>query len=125
MKIVKCDVCGNTAVLIENGKGAMVCCGKPMRELIPQVSDEGSEKHVPVTEEGRCLTTVKVGSVPHPMSDLHHVAWIALETEDGFSLRYLSPDMDPEAVFLADSKCVKTYEYCNIHGLWSSFLAIE
>lgn len=125
MKIVKCDICGNTAVMVENGKGTMICCGKPMAELNAQTEDAGAEKHVPVTENGRCLATVKVGSVPHPMEKFHHIAWIALETEDGFSLRYLTPDMDPEAIFYAGGKPSKAYEYCTIHGFWSSLVAIE
>jgi desulfoferrodoxin-like iron-binding protein len=28
---LKCDVCGRTVKVMEEGKGPLICCGKPMR----------------------------------------------------------------------------------------------
>ena len=82
------------------------------------------EKHLPeVTVEGAKIT-VKVGSVEHPMTEAHYIAFIALETEHGFAVRKLNPADKPEAFFCIDKddKAEAVYAYCNLHGLWKTSL---
>ena len=120
MTFYRCSHCGNIITFMENKGVPVICCGEPMKELIPGSTDAAQEKHVPVilTEETR--VRVSVGTAAHPMTAEHSIQWIALETEQGVSLRYLNPDQPPEAVFplLPGEKVRAAYAYCNLHGLW-------
>ena len=87
-------------------------------ELTANTTDGALEKHVPVIEQDGDTVTVKVGSVEHPSLPAHYIEWILLETEQGFQIHYLKPEMKPEAVFKVNETVVAAYEYCNLHGLW-------
>lgn len=124
LKIFKCNHCGNIFEVVNDAKVVPVCCGEPMRELKANTTDAAQEKHVPeVSIEGN-LVKVKVGSVEHPMTEEHHIAFIYLETENGVARKDLNHTGKPEAVFaLAEGeKPVAAYEYCNLHGLWKKEL---
>mgnify|MGYP000943928771 FL=1 len=124
LKIFKCNHCGNIFEVVNDAKVVPVCCGEPMRELKANTTDAAQEKHVPeVSVEGN-LVKVKVGSVEHPMTEDHHIAFIYLETENGVARKDLDHTGKPEAVFaLAEGeKPVAVYEYCNLHGLWKKEL---
>ena len=56
------------------------------------------------------------------MEDKHYIEWIILQSEKGFQIKYLKPGEEPKANFLlaSDDKFVKAFEYCNLHGLWST-----
>ncbi|MDD5602897.1 MAG: desulfoferrodoxin family protein [Eubacteriales bacterium] len=117
----KCEICGNMVGLIKNGGGQLVCCGQPMTKLEPNTVDASNEKHVPVASRKDGKISVEVGSVPHPMTDAHHIEWIAIVGEEGTERITLAHDGEPKAVF-CDKKNVDVYEYCNLHGLWKSEL---
>ena len=124
LMIFKCNHCGNIFEVVNDAKVVPVCCGEPMRELKANTTDAAQEKHVPeVSVEGN-LVKVKVGSVEHPMTEEHHIAFIYLETENGVARKDLDHTGKPEAVFaLAEGeKPVAVYEYCNLHGLWKKEL---
>ena len=89
-------------------------------ELIPNTTDGAYEKHVPVFEQHGDHVTVKVGSVAHPMLDVHYIEWIILETATGFQKKELKPGEAPEADFAVTEPVVAAYEYCNLHGLWKA-----
>lgn len=117
----KCSVCGNVAVKPYDSGVGLVCCGEEMQMLVPGTVDAALEKHVPdVTVEGPIIS-VQVGSVEHPMTEEHSIAFIALETEKGYQIAPLTPDMTPHATFAVapGDRAVRVYEYCNLHGLWS------
>lgn len=121
-EIYKCAVCGNIVEVVHEGNGELVCCGQPMVLQKPGVTDGAAEKHVPVIEKIDGGYKVKVGSVPHPMIDVHWIEWIELICEECGKVqrKYLKPGDAPEAVFKTDSKKVIAREYCNIHGLWQA-----
>ena len=122
MKFYKCEICGKIVAMVKETPVDTVCCGKPMRELVPGTTDGATEKHVPVyTLEGNTVK-VKVGSVEHPMTDAHHIEWIAIETENGNQRKELKPGDKPEATFalVPRDKVKSVYEYCNLHGLWKT-----
>lgn len=125
VKFYKCETCGNIITKLKDSSVNVVCCGNPMKELIPGEVDAAVEKHVPaVTIEGDKVT-VKVGSVPHPMVENHYIEFIALETVQGLQIKYLESDYEAaEAVFALadDDKAVYAYAYCNLHGLWKKEL---
>ena len=120
MKLYKCDICGKIVAMVEESAPETVCCGQDMRELIPNTTDGKQEAHLPVyTIEGNTVT-VKVGSKPHPMTAEHHIAWIAIETDQGKQCKSLKPSAEPEAKFalVPYEKVMSVYEYCTLHGLW-------
>lgn len=119
-KFYICKHCGNMIGMIESSGVNVVCCGDPMTELKPNTVEASQEKHLPVvTIEGN-IVKVKVGSVEHPMTEEHHIAWIYLETEQGGQRKKLAVGSKPEAEFAlaGGDKVVGVYEYCNLHGLW-------
>jgi superoxide reductase len=117
-----CKKCGNLINMVHSSGVVPVCCGEAMSLLTPNTVDAAQEKHVPVVTVNGTLVTVKVGSVPHPMTPEHHIAWIFLETEKGIQRKDLPVDKPAEAVFALteDDKVIAAYEYCNLHGLWKA-----
>ena len=111
-------------MLINKGTDNISCDGKPMEQLIANTTDAAQEKHVPVVEVKGNKISVKVGSVPHPMTPEHLIAWIYLQTKKGGQYCHLTPNDKPEATFLVaeGDTPVAVYEYCNLHGLWKADL---
>ena len=117
-QVYKCPICGNIVEVLEAGGGTLVCCGKPMDQLIGNTTDAATEKHVPVIETIEGGYKVVVGSVTHPMLEEHYIQWIELITENTVLRKYLKPGEAPVAVFLTEEKALCAREYCNLHGLW-------
>ncbi|MBR6406458.1 MAG: desulfoferrodoxin [Lachnospiraceae bacterium] len=115
-----CETCGKMVGMIKKTPCPVMCCGKPMKELVPGETDGAVEKHVPVyTREGNVLH-VEVGSTLHPMIEAHYIEWIAVQTNQGMQRKPLVPGAEPKADFalLPDEEVVAVYEYCNLHGLF-------
>ena len=114
-----CEHCGNIIGVIHNAGVPMMCCGQKMTKLEAGVVEASHEKHIPVvTVEGNTVR-VNVGSVTHPMSEEHHIAWVYLQTNRGGQRKCLDVTGAPEVTFaLADETPVAVYAYCNLHGLW-------
>ena len=89
-------------------------------EIIANTTDGAYEKHVPIIEQKGDTVTVKVGSVAHPMLDVHYIEWIVLETATGYQKHDLKPGQAPEADFAVTEPVIAVYEYCNLHGLWKA-----
>ena len=122
MIFYKCAHCGNIIAHINDSGVRCHCCGEEMKPLLPNTTDAAGEKHVPVISIDGNTVTVTVGSVEHPMLEVHYISWIILETEQGRQRKMLKPGEKPSAVFaLAEGdKVVAAYEYCNLHGLWKA-----
>ena len=118
--VYKCDVCGNVISVMHVGADALVCCGKPMRQMVENTVDAAKEKHVPVVEKAGQGVHVKVGSVTHPMEEKHYIEWIEVIDGDRHYIRYLKPGEKPEADFPVSGNNLKVREYCNLHGLWKA-----
>ena len=118
MKFYKCKDC-NSILILDN---ALDCCTEGWAELLPNTTDASGEKHVPVINADGKNVTVTVGSVEHPMLDVHYIMWIVLETTQGYQKKNLLPGEKPVAHFaLAEGETVlAAYEYCNLHGLWKA-----
>lgn len=122
LKFYVCETCGNQIQMVKDSKVPPFCCGKKMVELVAGSVDASQEKHVPVVKVEGKKVFVEVGSVAHPMIDVHYIEWIALESKDGYQLKYLNPNDEPKVVFdLSDNdEYVNVYAYCNLHGLWKA-----
>ena len=119
VKFYICEKCGNIVQKIKDSGVQVVCCGQKMTYLEPGVVEASREKHIPViTVDGNVVKAV-VGSVLHPMSEEHHIAWIYLETDKGGQMKHLDFNAEPVITFnLGDEKPIAVYAYCNLHGLW-------
>jgi superoxide reductase len=119
--IYRCARCGNVVELLHAGGGTLACCGEPMKEMPEQTADSSTEKHVPIVERVEGGWMVRVGSVPHPMTEAHLIEWIELSAGGSRCRRSLSPGDPPEAFFPGpDVPGARARELCNIHGLWRS-----
>ena len=121
-KFYICEKCGNIVGKIHDSGVSLVCCGQKMTKLEAGVVEASREKHIPVVEVTDNTVKATVGSVTHPMSEEHHIAWVYLETNKGGQRKCLSATEAPEVVFaLAEGEVpVAVYAYCNLHGLWKT-----
>ena len=117
-----CEVCGNIIAMVKPSGVPVMCCGKKMKEIVPNTTDAAQEKHVPVWCREGNLVKVQVGSAPHPMLAVHHIEWVSLQTKAGNQRKALSPEQAPEVTFaLTDGDEVEAvYAYCNLHSLWKA-----
>ena len=117
-----CLTCGNIICKVVDSGVDPSCCGNTMLLLEPQYVDSLKEKHVPdviCSKDG--MLNVRIGSLPHPMTNNHHIVFIALERKDGVEIRILDKESQeiPSASFCCDAEdAVGVYCYCNLHGLW-------
>ncbi|MBN1757871.1 MAG: desulfoferrodoxin [Chitinispirillaceae bacterium] len=121
--VYKCDVCGNLVEGLWDGKPAVVCCGQPMRELVPNTTDAAKEKHVPVIVRDGNKVTVKVGEVAHPMTPEHYILFIELIAGDKVLRHdFKVGDTVAEAVFYVEdaNAPLQARELCNLHGFWGT-----
>ena len=116
LKIYQCEACKKTVISATELKLA------GWNEMVAGSTDAAKEKHVPVVTKKCKQVKVDVGSVAHPMSEEHLIEWVAIETEQGYQVKYLKAGQTPVCTFtLADGDVLKAvYAYCNLHGLWKS-----
>ena len=120
-KFFICRHCGNVITMMDGPGVPVTCCGEKMQELVAGATDAAGEKHVPVVTVENSRVNVEVGSVTHPMTEEHSIAWVYLQTDRGGQRKCLTPDDEPAVTFaLADEKPVAVYAYCNLHGLWKT-----
>lgn len=89
-------------------------------EVAANSSDGAVEKHVPEVKAEGNVITVAVGSVAHPMLDVHYIKWILLENGANVLIKNLKPGEKPEACFAVEKieEGASVYAFCNLHGLW-------
>ena len=121
-KFYMCKHCGNMVSMFHDSGVPMICCGEEMTEIVANTTDAAQEKHVPVVTVEGDKVSVKVGSVPHPMTEEHRIVWIYLQTEKGEQLNCVDTQDVAETWFkLCDGdKPIAVFEYCNLHGLWKA-----
>ena len=121
VKFYICKHCGNIVGLIHDSGVPLVCGGEKMSELVPNTTEAATEKHLPVVEMDGNIVKVSVGSVEHPSTEEHYIAWVYLETAHGGQRKAIKPGDKPEVSFaLQDDELIAVYAYCNLHGLWKT-----
>ena len=122
IKFYSCEICGKIIAMVKDTGVPTICCGQPMKEIVPGSVDAAAEKHVPVVSVDGNIVTVEVGSVPHPMAEEHYIEWIVLSTKEGMQRKELNPGDEPKAEFaLTDGdEVIGALAYCNLHSLWKS-----
>ena len=122
-KFYICPHCRNIAEMVYDTDIPLHCCGDQMEVLVPGSVDASVEKHVPDVKIGKGLVEVNVGSVNHPMEEVHWIEWVQLITDQGSYRKWLNPGEAPNVKFLLDGeKPLVVYAYCNLHGLWKKEL---
>lgn len=121
--IYKCELCGNIVSVLIAGAGDLVCCGQNMKQFeLKSGPETGTEKHTPVLVIDGKNVTVKVGDVPHPMEEAHHIQFVQL-VQDGrvIAEKRLFSGQEPKVMFCLDNTDNLTArEFCNLHGLWTT-----
>jgi superoxide reductase len=120
LQIFKCNTCGQIVMVVHEGEGQLVCCKVPMEQQIEKTSDTGMEKHVPILEKSGDGVLVRVGSIPHPMEESHHIEWIEVINGPYLHVRGMKAGEKPEALFTSTIPDTKARIYCNVHGLWTN-----
>ena len=120
MNFYKCERCKNIIIHVKEERVPVSCCHELMKLLVPNTEDAASDKHVPVVTKTDNVAIVEIGSVPHPMIDVHYIEWIVLETNKGYYIKHLNPGDLPKAQFklTENEEILAAYEHCNLHGLW-------
>ena len=122
-KFYICPRCGNLFEVVHSGGVAPECCGYEMLELTANSTDASGEKHVPAVTVRESIVEVNVGSVNHPMEEVHWIEWVQLNTDKGSYRKRLEPGQAPRAIFqLNNEQPLAVYAYCNLHGLWKTEL---
>jgi superoxide reductase len=120
-EIYVCELCGNIVEVLDGAAGTLVCCGQDMVLLKANTVNAAQEKHVPEITLSGNTAAVQVGSVPHPMTTDHFIAWIELQQGDKIQRAYLKPDGAPQTAFTIETGIPITVRaYCNLHGLWKA-----
>ena len=120
LELYRCEICGNIVQVMHESNGELVCCGKPMTLLIAHPKeDEKQEKHVPVFINDN---EIQVGSIPHPMSEEHHIEFIETisENKQDVKIKFLNISDEPKMEINSNNNYNLAIEYCNLHGLWEN-----
>lgn len=121
LKLLYCTHCKKIVELIPSTHCCpTVCCGENMVELVPNTTEAATEKHIPVVSVKGNTVEVVVGSVVHPMTEIHYIQFIYLVTNKNVYRHDLKWNDEPKATFaLTEGEEVKeVLAYCNLHGLW-------
>ncbi len=123
VKFYVCPHCGNLVEMVNDAGVTPICCGQKMNALAPNMVDASNEKHLPAVQVDGNVVEVRVGSVEHPMADVHWIQWVQLVTDKGSYRKALNPGEAPKVSFLLQQeKPLAVYAYCNLHGLWMTEL---
>lgn len=123
-KFLYCSTCGNLIEMVNDSKNIPVCCGKTMKQLIPNSTEANEATHIPVIAFDSGKLIVSIGDEPHPMREDHYIHWVEVQTSKGTYRRNLTPNSEPTTTFYLDPDedvlCV--FAYCNKHGLWMTII---
>lgn len=117
--VYKCPICGNVVEVATPAGGTLVCCGKPMVELVENTVEAAVEKHIPVVEAVEGGIKVSVGSVTHPMEEKHSIKWIEVVKGAEVYRKNLNPGEAPVTTFNVENPDI-VRAYCDLHGLWKA-----
>ena len=127
LEIYFCHKCGNLVEVLLNGEGELVCCGEQMHHLqAKKVESEGQEKHIPIFAKNECGNTeIRVGSVPHPMTDEHYIMFIQCISEDQGKVytEFLTPNSVPRILIKTDMRRICFLRMLCFSLLWLLFNA--
>jgi superoxide reductase len=121
MTFYMCPACNQVHIKLIDTNQEMICCGIPEQAIIENCIEEEVNNHLPsIRKVGNFITI----SVPHnhPMVDIHHILFIAIETNEGIQVKYIKKDEPAQAGFILSNHeyIIKAYVFCNVHLLFST-----
>lgn len=108
-KFYVCENCGN--ILTSMGNAEVLCCGRKLSSLSPQIPDDDHTLSVQKIEDDFYIT------FPHPMTKEHYISFVAYVRFDRVLTIKLYPEQDGELRF-PQMRGGKMYYFCNNHGLF-------
>lgn len=108
-KFFVCQDCGN--VITSSGEISLSCCGKSLKELIP--NKEMGEDHELIVET---IDNEFYVHMDHDMTKEHYISFIAYITSDKLYVNKLYPEQNAEVHFRKSGHGIM-YAYCMKHGL--------
>lgn len=108
-KFYVCEKCGN--ILTSLGNAEIICCGRKLSPLSPQVPDEEHKLNIEKIEDEYYIT------FSHPMTKEHYISFVSYVRFDRVLSVKLYPEQDGE-LRIPQMHGGKIYYYCNIHGLY-------
>lgn len=108
-KFYVCPVCGNAIHSL--GEAAITCHGI---QLMPETAEPGDEQHKIFIERVEDEYFVQI---EHEMTKSHYISFIAAVSSDGYQMKKLYPEGNPEGRFKING-VRKIYYYCNRDGLF-------
>ena len=108
-KFYVCPICGN--IICSTGDALVSCCGISLTNLEVESNDKDHDIKIEKVEDEYYVR------IPHEMSKLHYISFIAAIKDNGYELTKLYPEGEAEARFKIErTQCF--YYYCNHHGLF-------
>ena len=122
LRFFVCRRCRNIIAYVQKSGVPVMCCGEPMKEIIPNTVDAAKEKHLPVYTVDGTTVRVQIGEFAHPMTEPHHIDWVVLQTKQGNQRKELAVGTAPVVCFsiCPDDEVEAVLAYCNLHGLWKA-----
>jgi superoxide reductase len=72
-----------------------------------------------VSDEGKNMRRITVGSVLHPMTPEHFIEWVEVSTDQNERIaKFFTPGDVPEFKATTLGKITAIRAHCNLHGLW-------
>ena len=112
LKLYVCPVCGN--IIQSTGEAVISCCGITLPELEAEEALENDNAHLAKIEKVEDEYYI---TIPHEMTRMHYISFIAAVRTDGFEIKKLYPEQDSQARFKISGTREILY-YCNHHGLF-------
>jgi len=119
-RFYRCNLCDQLVLVLDKRVSPLICCGSEMEYLTSRNDDQVKEKHVPSYVRNGNEVTVSVGSTLHPSSKEHYIDWVAILTNKGYQVKYISRNELPITKFFLDKdeELLSIYSYCNLHSLY-------
>ena len=112
LKLYVCPVCGN--IIQSTGEAVVSCCGITLPELEAEEPQENDNVHLATIEKVEDEYYI---TIPHEMTRMHYISFVAAVRTDGFEIKKLYPEQDAQARFKISGTREILY-YCNHHGLF-------
>ena len=112
LKLYVCPVFGN--IIQSTGEAVVSCCGITLPELEAEESQENDNAHHATIEKVEDEYYI---TIPHEMTRMHYISFVAAVRTDGFEIKKLYPEQDAQTRFKISGTREILY-YCNHHGLF-------
>lgn len=119
LKIIYCPYCHAVHVL-EPQEEIPICCGHQMVLIQAQTEGELEDTHLPVISRKDGQIIAYAGSYPHLDAPDNYIAWLLLESVNGYRLCEFQYGEEPKVCFQKGEAVIAVYAFCTKDGLWKT-----